>query len=172
MKARTSHVLLFFLLTSRIIANDVSVNEWLNSGPLVVPVPGFIKGPDLQSEEFGPRHVLSNSYLDLATLQPVEGEPFLWNDQDKRDWMLSSIPEEGYLEIKPLRKADYQIAYLAFYIESSGLSKPELVVESPQMFEVFLQGKKLSSNHQMAEKDSSMTGKASLDLDRGKFLSS
>ena len=170
MKPRISLVLLGFLFFSGIIASDVSVNEWLDSGPLQVHAPGFIKGTNIQSEDFGPRYILSNTYLDLATLQPADGVPFLWDNQEVQNWMLNRIPEGEFLEIKPIRKAEYQIAYLAFYIESGGLNKHEMEVESPQMFEVFLQGKKLSSSYEPAGKDSSNTGKATLDLDRGKFL--
>ncbi|MCK4854521.1 MAG: hypothetical protein KAT31_09670 [Bacteroidales bacterium] len=170
MKVKISLVLLSSLFFSGIIANDVSVNEWLDSGPLQVHAPGFIKGTNIQSEDFGPRYILSNTYLDLATLQPADGVPFLWDNQEVQNWMLNRIPEGEFLEIKPIRKAEYQIAYLAFYIESGGLNKHEMEVESPQMFEVFLQGKKLSSSYEPAGKDSSNTGKATLDLDRGKFL--
>ena len=170
MKIKISLALLGFLCFSGITASDVPVNEWLDSGPLQVHAPGFIKGPNIQSENFGPRYILSNTYLDLATLQPSDGEPFLWDNQEVQNWMLSSIPEGEFLEIKPIRKAEYQIAYHAFYIESGGLNKHDLEVESPQMFEVFLQGKKLSSSYELAGKDSSNTGKATLDLDRGKFL--
>jgi hypothetical protein len=170
MKAKISLVLLGSLILNCLIANDVSVSEWLDSGPLQVHGPGFINGPNIHSEEFGPRYVLSNAYLDLATLQPADGEPFLWDNQEVQNWMLSRIPEGEILEIKPIRKAEYQIAYHAFYIESGGLNKHEVEVESPQMFEVFLQGKKLASSYKLAEEDSSNTGNATLDLDRGKFL--
>lgn len=170
MKVKFSLVLLVFLAANSIIANDVSVNDWLDSGPLQVHPPGFINGPNIKSEDFGPKYVLSNTYLDLTTLQPAEDEPFLWINQEVQNWMLNSIPDGECVEIKPIRKAAYQIAYLAFYVESGGLNKYKFEVESPQMFEVFLQGKKLSSNYELAKKDSSMTGQATLDLDRGKFL--
>ena len=170
MKVKIYLVLLGSLITNGIIANDMPVNEWLDSGPLQVHAPGFIKGSNIQSEEFGPRYVLSNTYLDLSALQPADGESFLWDNQEVQNWMLNRIPEGEFLEIKPIRKAEYQIAYLAFYIESGGLNKYEMEVESPQMFEVFLQGKKLASSYKEAGDSSLNTGKATLDLDRGKFL--
>jgi dipeptidyl aminopeptidase/acylaminoacyl peptidase len=170
MKARISLLLLAALMLDSLIANDVYVTEWLDSGPLPVHAPGFINGPDILSGEFGPTHVLSNAYLDLATLFPVEGGSFLWDKQKLQNWVLSRIPEGENLEIKPIRKAEYQIAYHAFYIESEGLNKHEIVVESPQIFELFLQGKKLASSYKPAGEDSSNTAKAILDLDRGKFL--
>lgn len=170
MNTKISLILLGSLIFNCIIASDVSVNEWLASGPLQVHAPGFIKGQNMQSEDFGPRYVLSNVYLDLATLQPADGEPLRWDNQKIQNWMLNSIPEGDSLEIKSIRKAEYQIAYLAFYIESGGLNKYKLEVKSPQMFEIFLQGDKLSSSYELAGQDSSITGKTTLDLDRGKFL--
>ncbi len=170
MRAKFSLLLLGSLISCSITGSDVSVNEWLDSGPLNVHAPGFINGPNIQSEEFGPRYILSNFYLDLSTLQPADGKPFPWNNQEVQHWMIKSIPEGEFLEIKPIRKAAYQIAYFAFYIESGGLNKYKMEVESPQMFEIFLQGKKLSSSYELAGKDSSITGKASMELDRGKFL--
>ena len=159
MNAKISLFLLGSLIFNFLTASDGSVSEWLNSGPLPVHAPGFIKGPNIESTEFGPRYILSNNYLDLATLQPADGEPFLWNNREVQNWMLSRIPDGEVLEIKPIRKADYQIAYQAFYIESQGLNKHEMEVESPQMFEVFLQGEKLASSYELAAKDSSVTGK-------------
>ncbi len=169
-RTRTSLVLLGSLVFNCILAGEVSVNEWLDSGPLPVNAPGFIRGPNIQSEAFGPRFVLSNTYLDLAALQPSDGEAFLWKNGEGQNWKLKSIPEGEFLEIKPIRKTEYQIAYHAFYIESGGLNKYEMEVESPQMFEVFLQGNKLASSYKPAGDSIINTGKATLDLDRGKFL--
>ena len=170
MRVKFSLLLLGALITGSITGSDVSVNDWLISGPLNVDAPGFINGPNIQSEEFGPKNILSNFYLDLSTLQPADGVPFSWNNQEVQNWMIKSIPEGEFLEIKSIRKAAYQIAYFAFYIESGGLNNYKMEVESPQMYEIFLQGKKLSSSYELAGKDSSITGKASLELDRGKFL--
>jgi dipeptidyl aminopeptidase/acylaminoacyl peptidase len=114
--------------------------------------------------------MLSNPFLDLSTLLPEEGKPFPWDGQEMQYWKLLMLPDGEKLEISPVRKAEYQIAYHAFYIESTGLKKHELVIESPQMFEVFLQGKKLTSRYHAAAKDSSNIAKATLELDRRKFL--
>ena len=170
MKSIISLVLTGSLIFNGLIANDVFVTEWLDSGPLQVHAPGFIKGPNIRSEEFGPAYVLSNAYLDLASLAPAEGEPFLWDNQEVQNWIVIRIPEGEILEIKPIRRAEYQITYHAFYIESGGLNKYEMEVESPQIFEVFLQGKKLASSYKLAGAENANTVKATLDLDRGKFL--
>ncbi len=170
MKIIISLVLTGSLIVNGLSANDVYVSEWLDSGPLQVRAPGFIKGPNIRSEEFGPKHVLSDDYLDLGKLRPEDGKPFLWENQEVQNWMLVRIPEGEVLEVKPIRKAEYQIAYHAFYVESEGLNKYELALESPQMFEVFLQGEKLASSYKQAGEENANTEKLTLDLDRGKFL--
>jgi dipeptidyl aminopeptidase/acylaminoacyl peptidase len=170
MKTRISLVLLGSLVFNCMLASEVSVNEWLSTGPLPVDAPGFIKGPNIQSEAFCPRYVLSNSYLDLASLQPSDGEAFLWENQEAQNWKLNRVQEGEFLEIKPIRKIEYQISYHAFYIESGGLNKYEMEVESPQMFEVYLLGNKLASSYKPAGDSIINTGTATLDLDRGKFL--
>jgi hypothetical protein len=156
MKIKLPLILLVFLISSSVIANDVPVNDWLGSGSLQVHEPWFIKGPNVKTEEFGPRHILSNTYQDLATLVPVQGEPFFWDNKKEQNWTLRKIPDGEIMEINPSRKAEYQIAYHAFYIESGGLNTYQMEVESPQMFEVFLQGKKIGSNYKAARDSDSL----------------
>jgi dipeptidyl aminopeptidase/acylaminoacyl peptidase len=170
MPTRLTLLLVISLLPGRILGNDVPVREWLGSGPVPVLAPGFIDGPNLFSVAFGPRFILSNPYLNLGSLVPEEGMPFKWVGQEGLHWNLASVSDGEKLEIKPIRKKEYQLAYQAFYIASEGLNKHELTIESPQMFEVFLQGKKITSSYRVAAVDSTSTGKATLELDRGKFL--
>ncbi len=170
MKAKLLLVFFCSCIFNLLIANDISVSEWLSSGPLPVRAPGFINGQNIKGEDFGDKFVLSTTYLDLTALNPVEGEHFLWDNQEVQNWTLQKLTEGEHLEIKPVRKARYQIAYHTFYIESGGLNEYQLEVISPQMFEVYLHGKKLVSSYKLAEKEKSNTQTATLELDRGKFL--
>jgi dipeptidyl aminopeptidase/acylaminoacyl peptidase len=145
------------------------VDTWLLIGPLPVDRPGFIEGKNLSGEEFDNKFILSNEYLNLVGLHPGEGDPVLWDDYRPRTWMAGEASENGFLVMKPERH-EYQIAYCAFYIESDGLYDYSCEVESPQMFEIFLDGKKLGSNYAVAEKDKTGKKSATLKLDRGKFL--
>ena len=49
MQVKLSLILLGSLIFNCIIAIDVPVNEWLDSGPMQVHAPWFIKGPDIQT---------------------------------------------------------------------------------------------------------------------------
>jgi hypothetical protein len=145
------------------------VDTWLSIGPLPVYKPGFIEGKNLSGEEFDNKFILENDYLNLAGLHPGEGYPLLWDDYRPRTWAAGEVSGDGFLVLKPERN-EFQIAYCAFYIESDGLYDYSCEVESPQMFEIFLDGKKLGSNYSVAEKDKTGKNSASLKLDRGKFL--
>jgi hypothetical protein len=90
MKAKISLVLLGSLMFYGLIANDVSVSEWLDSGPLPVRAPGFIKGPNIQSEEFGPRYILSNTYLDLDRGKFLVIVKSLYTRGDENKWWIKA----------------------------------------------------------------------------------
>ena len=119
--------------------------------------------------EFKNKFILSNEYLNLADLKPKAEDPLLWDDYRPRTWVQEEVSDEGFLVLKP-EKPEYQLAYNAFYIESDGLYTYSCEVESPQMFEIFLNGKKIGSNYIVSEEDTTSKKTASLKLDRGKFL--
>jgi dipeptidyl aminopeptidase/acylaminoacyl peptidase len=168
---KTKHYLLslFAIIGLSLTAGAQQVDSWLALGPLPVSKPGFIKGKNLEGEEFENKYILSNGYLDLVDLHPGEGDPLLWDDYRPRTWSTEEVSDEGFLVFKPERH-EFQIAYCAFYIESEGLYTYSCEVESPQTFEVFLDGKKLGSNYTAAEEDKTGKKSVSLKLDRGKFL--
>ncbi len=145
------------------------VEEWLLMGPVPVDKPGFINGPNVKGEDFENKFVLQNEYLNLVDLRPKEGDPLLWDDYRPRTWSVEKSMSSGFMRIKS-EKPELQIAYAAFYIESDGLYTYSCEVESPQMFEIFLEGKMIASNYTVSKKDTTSKKTASLSLDRGKFL--
>ena len=168
----TKHTLLSVLIIfacSLIASGTTKVDRWLSIGPLPVSNPGFINGKNISGDEFEAKYVLSNLYLDLLNLHPEEADPLLWDDYRPRTWSVKEASDDGFLQIKR-EKPEMQIAYSAFYIESDGLYTYSCEVESPQIFEVFLEGKKLGSSYKAAEKDKTNTKTVKLELDRGKFL--
>ena len=160
--------LLVFLFNT--VVSQITNVSWLSSGPLPVESPGFIMGPSVNGEEFENKNVLSHSYISLPDLQPLEGDNFLWNDGKNRNWGVVSPGGEDFIEIKPIKNAASQLAYLAVYIESPGLYDYTLEVESLQAFEILLDGGKLSSSYEAASAGETSKKSATLKLDRGKFL--
>ena len=158
----------FLIITSQ-FSNSQQVEKWLTIGPLPVSKPGFIDGKNVSGEDFEDKFILANEYLNLVDLRPREGDPLLWDDYRTRTWSVEEVLKTGFMGIKH-EKSEFQIAYSAFYLESGGLNTYTCEVESPQMFEIFLDGKKLESNYTVSKKDSTRKKTASLKLDRGKFL--
>ena len=160
-------VLVLFALILSTAAQQV--DNWLFIGPMPVSAPGFIKGKNIKGDEFKDKFILSNEYLNLPGLLPKADDPLLWDDYRPRTWAQEEVSDDGFLVLKP-EKPEYQLSYNAFYIESDGLYTYSCEVESPQMFEIFLNGKKLASNYVMAEEGATSKKTDSLELDRGKFL--
>ncbi len=166
--------LIIFLLLSSICkvcpATGEPVTQWLSSGALTVTKPGYIKGKNIKGENFEDQFILSNSYLNLIDLNPADKDPFLWNNKKLRKWNSLFSNKEGFIEIKPDKKAEYQIVYNAVYLKSEGLNDYEFEVESPQMFEIFLNGRRVAFNYETAEPEKTNNKTATLNLDRGKFV--
>lgn len=168
---RKKYALLTPILASLLLfsVNAQQVDKWLTMGPLPVSKPGFVKGKDIKGNEFKDKFILMNGYLDLTELQPVEDDPLLWDDYRPRTWEVAEVTKEGFIMLKP-EKSMHQIAYSAFYLESDGLFTYKCEVESPQMFEIYLNGKKMASSYSVAKEDTTNKKTASLEVDRGKFL--
>lgn len=170
MKAKSTFLSLISLIFSLLIVTAQPVESWLSTGPLPVTKPGFINGKNINGEDFEDKLILSNLYLNLPDIKPEEGQSFAWMNTKPGSWERNNISKEDFLEIKHDKKAEYQIAYHAFYVESGGLNEFKVDVESPQMFEVFLDGKRIASSYQVAEPEKTNSKTATLDLDRGKFV--
>ncbi|MEE4116541.1 MAG: S9 family peptidase [Marinilabiliaceae bacterium] len=141
-------------------AQETTISEWLKSQPLKISKPAFISGPDINGEEYENKTLIEESYINLRGLDPVVS----------KTWEKAGTDSDGYINIKALRKTEFQLVYLAAYIESEGLNDIKIEVESPQMFEVFLEGEKISSNYTTGDEGKSVKRSGSLDLDQGKFL--
>jgi len=160
----------FLCFSLNVSGADQSVKSWLSSGSFEVYKPAYIQGQNLKKEDFQNKFVLGNSYLNLLDLKPVEGRPILWKDRKSNKWKIRKTNNEGFLEIKPEKNDKFQISYNAFYIESDGLNSYKLEVESPQMFQVFLNGKEICSQTGSDTAKKPNISESTLDLDRGKFV--
>ncbi len=149
---------------------QISDASWLSSGPLPVEKTGFILGPSVNGDEYGNKNVLSHSYIGLLELTPLEGDILSWNDDKSRRWEVTSPGKEGFIEIKPAKNVAMQLAYQAIYIESPGLYDFKLEVESPQAFEIYLDGSRLGFSYEAAGEGKTNTKSATLKLDRRKSL--
>lgn len=154
----TALVLLFFPVNA--FSQDVNIDSWLIKGPVEVQKPLYISGNDINNDEYATKNLLTENYINLTGLFPVIGDK----------WKAAKTGKEGFVTIKPLKKADMQISYLSFYIESDGLDEIKIEVESAQMFEVFLAGKKISSNYTLADEGKTVKRTGTIDVDPGKYV--
>ena len=170
MKAKSFLAWGLLILAPAPVLFSQSADNYLSSGPLPVQGPPFISGPSLSGDEFEDKFILSSASTDLLSLHPSDGDPLPWNDGITRKWKIQTVPQGEFVTIVPDKKAEKQIAYHAFYISSEGLHDYKLEVESPQMFEVFLDGIKISSSYKLEDENVFPKKTATLKLDRGKFL--
>ena len=141
-------------------SQDVHVDSWLIKSPAKVAPPVYISGPDINKDDFATKNLLTENYIDLVGLLPVKGD----------EWNATQAGKEGFVSLKPIKKTDKQISYFSFYLESAGLNEMKIEVESPQMFEVFLSGKKISSNYTLADEGKTVKRTGTIDVDPGKYV--
>jgi len=158
-KLLASALMLLFSVNN-IISQEVTVNNWLIKYPVKANKPAFISGADINQNEFSSKNLLTENYISLKGLKPLPGK--VWNP--------GKTNKEGFVNIDPLRKYDNQLAYFSFYLESDGLNEMKIEVESPQMFEVYLSGKKISSNYTLAEEGKTVKRTGTIDVDPGKYV--
>jgi len=152
--------LMLILAINCAFAQEKNIDDWLLKAPLKLQKPAFISGADIEGKEFSTKNLLGENYMDLSLLKPAAGN----------SWSPRKVNRDGFVEIKPVKKAEYQLAYLGFYLESDGLDEIKIEVESPHMFEVYLAGKKISTNNTVAEKDKTVKRTGTIDIDPGKYL--
>lgn len=146
------------------------VTEWLMAAPLPVSKPQILQNENLKGDAFTAEELCKESFVSFANVFPAEGHVFNWPGNASTKWEVIRPGKKGFVELKPTRKADFQLAYLATYVESRGVQKLKFEVESPQMFEIFLNGEKVSSSYSEGDEEKTYSRTASLDVDRGKYL--
>ncbi len=170
MKKLSAFLTAVILFSISLTAQDKPVNKWLVSGAPVVDKPVFISGNDIEENEFKTKLLLTQRYLDLATVRPAAEEAFPWRGTTRYLWKEHSSDEDGFLNIRYSGKKSNHVVYLASYIESSGLNNVRIEVESPQMFEVYINGEKVSSNYTTGEDGKVVKRTGSKELEAGKYI--
>ncbi len=170
MRSIISFFLGVFIVSITANATEIPVDSWLSAGPFEVFKPAWIEGANIKKEEYSEEFLLKQLYLDLKDMRPSEGMEFLWSGKKPGKWAKMHVSKGDRISIKPDRKAEFQLSYSSFYVESDGLNKYNLTVESPQMFEIFLDGKMIKSTGSLGSIEHPNKSMLSLDLDRGKFV--
>ncbi len=141
---------------------DVQVKQFLLTGPLGVNLPAFNNKPNLEGKTFLPVDILKFSQKKVT--DPVAGKIFLKSAGEVLKWKETNIQTPVQAKTSSL----YNIFWQAFYLQANRFVKLTLKAESTHAFEVFVKGKKKVSNYSL--KNKSVSEKASLKLNKGKYL--
>jgi dipeptidyl aminopeptidase/acylaminoacyl peptidase len=150
----------------------VIIHEWLKVGSFRVKMPVFDSVTNVKGEKFTIKDLLTSPYLDLNNLCPVENGRFLWNSE-KYGWEKVNAAKDDYVFAE--RKLDIEnneLAFFASWLQADRWMKATIDVSSAQLFEVYLDGKLLTSKTSADDKDADKIGSSSkeCELERGKHL--
>ncbi len=165
---------IFFLFATvfSYASNDLTITQWLATQPLNTVYPAFHQTESVDGKKFSRQELLFFDFLTLKDLKPVEGEAFEWIRGESSDWIKKSVDEQGFISFSADTLIDYpQISFIASYIEADRWVELSLNVETPQMAQVYLNGRELDSKTSV-EKHDETPGQISrnLKLEKGKHL--
>lgn len=151
--------------------STIIIEKFLQLGAFDVMTPAFDTQKDLNGETWDDANLLSYNYVQLSNLHPAEGNEVAWKDKTFT-WESAKAAKDGFVEVlKKTGNDKNTLAFLAFRVNAEMWMKASLVVNSHQMFEIYLDGEKIKSktNTQSEDEDS---GKASseLSLEKGTHL--
>ncbi|MBN2244897.1 MAG: S9 family peptidase [Candidatus Aminicenantes bacterium] len=175
-------ILLFFFLQSSLplavddpesIENqkqDYTISSWLVLGPHCFPYPAF---SDVEKNGMRLKALLLFEEVDIAFLQPVESGILTWHAGNTDEWKKISA-EEGNINL-PVAQELPASAYLAAYIDVDRWTQGTFSVQSPQVYQVFLDGRSVLIKDKIDENSGSSTAQSNkktttIALETGKHL--
>ena len=146
-------IIVLFLITSTLFTfsqeqEAVMVEEFMVVSSLEVQKPLFSSVNSVKGDEFATKDLIKNRYIQQQYMRPELGDDFEWKNLEIYKWKKIKSNKQGVASIKT-SKADYQIAYLAFYIQNDEWADVELTLTSGQMLEVFIDGDKISGKYSL-----------------------
>ena len=165
-----SLICLFAIVSFAYGNENLIVSQWLTTQPLNTMYPVFHEIENVEGDEFSNSEFLAFEHVSIDKIRPFSGESFGWIRGETAHWNKASVDEKGFLSFAA-DSGHPQIVYLAAYIEAGRWLKATLEVNTPQMAQVYLNGKALGQKTTV-EKDEGTYGKVteSLKLEKGKHL--
>ncbi|MDZ7330524.1 MAG: S9 family peptidase [candidate division KSB1 bacterium] len=144
--------------------SEIQIADWLGIGPMEARLPIFHDTKNLNGKQFDMKSLLAFEHLSVDKLWPSEGEVFQWDESHSFRWIHLSANTMGWIEFSTPNNDLPQMFYIASYIEAKRWMKIKLSVYSHHLFQVFVDGQK------MTEKTSSEQPKDdSTDVAAGKI---
>lgn len=152
-------VLCFSLFSFFMYAQDgdaLIINEFISTNPIEVLKPNFHDIEDIKGNVFADKDLIKQSYLQNIDIRPQEGDRLEWNNFKILKWKKLNTNKSNRISIKP-SKADFQLAFVAFYLQNNDWADLELKFKSAQMLEVYIDGQLIKGNYSFGKKDDENT---------------
>ncbi|MBI9034562.1 MAG: S9 family peptidase [Bacteroidales bacterium] len=156
-----------------LVANSVlgysqtHIKDGLSTGMLDIDRPGFIMGENLDKEKYSDKHLIQDIQFDFNKIEAAEGAQINWTNNSSASWQHLQADTSGFVQISKREIAD-GMALFTTYIDAFAVQQIKLEIESPQMFEVYINQKKVISNYTLASSNETKTVNGEFLLDRGK----
>jgi dipeptidyl aminopeptidase/acylaminoacyl peptidase len=158
------------------IKTEIPINTWLKIGPIESNMPVFHDIKNIRGKEFDLKSLLRFEQFEIKNLLPGEGETFSWDQTKTFKWTKTEADSEGFIYGAVSEKSLPQFMYFISYIDAKRWIKAKLEVISHHLFQVYLDGEKLTEKT-LSEKPRDDTTKAEpgkatqeLKLETGKHL--
>lgn len=151
---------------------EIIVDEWLKLGVFDVQMPAFSNQKNVKGEVFEQKDLLKYNYLDVTNFQPTENQKFIWKDKTVA-WEKVVSAKNGFVyPAQEVSNNQYQLSFVATYLNADRWMEAEIEISSPQLFEFYLDGELQNSKNTSDKPDAEKTGsnKKTVKLERGKHL--
>jgi len=144
--------------------NKIPIQSFLKAGNFSILLPSFDTIKNIKGKKFRQENLLKFSYLDISGLNPEENQAFRWNDNKNYKWTKTNSDSDNFIIVNTKKNKFDQIAYFSGYIETNRWLKANIEIESPQMFEVFIDGKLTLSKYSFDKEDAKKIGKKDKEI--------
>lgn len=133
--------LIFILNSFAGESEKISINEVIITTSAEVKYPLFSNIPSVNGQKFDEKDLIKSNYLSSLDFRPKEGDDLDWIDLRKLKWKKNSVNKDGSLKV-PQAKKDYEINYIAFYLENTEWADLKFSIKTGSMLELYVDGKK------------------------------
>jgi hypothetical protein len=119
---------------------EKSIDSWLLLGPFSAPMPAFYNDG---KKDFSLEDLLKFDETDISHLKPKAKSSFKWIDGTKAQWNTIHTEEES-IKLEG-NDSHPSTAYLGVYIDVSRWTNASVILRSPQMFRLYLDGRSVAS---------------------------
>jgi dipeptidyl aminopeptidase/acylaminoacyl peptidase len=147
------------------------ISSWLVLGPQSVPLPAF---HETNIRGFTEEDLLKFDEVDISQLKPKADSSLRWHDGSLIQWKETEAGENG-IHLRGYSN-NPSTAYLGVYIDVRRWTLAKIVLKSPQMFRVYMDGNVVSTkttvqnSEQGKEKAEGRQASADLIMETGKHL--